>query len=244
MFLSEVGAPMPSPVVYRLPPPTGPTDPRNAAFHLTPSLRPRLRDAAPHTPCYAFRVSLDFLSIAVQYASWALSNGRQLHHRRCIMSLRRISILPVSRRPVPRAARASSKWFIPHYVSAYISVCMQYRQVGWGIGSIGLTEDWPVNWLNWMVDQSHDQSKITLLETQKWHIYLKDAKISWNLKSFQEIQICSFTHRIFIDQKFGNIPHHKKLISCPKLIKIGVFCLRFPWLVKMALTGKPVKKFC
>ena len=84
MFLSEVGAPMPSPFVS-LPPPTGPTDPRNAAFHLTPSLRPRLRDAAPHTPCYAFRVSLNFLSITVQYASWALSNGRQLHHRRCII---------------------------------------------------------------------------------------------------------------------------------------------------------------
>ena len=67
--------------------------------------------------------------------------------------------------------------------------------VGWGIGSIGLTEIWPVNWVNWMVDQSCDQSKISHLETLKWNFSLRDTKISRILKSSQGNNSC-FTHRM------------------------------------------------
>ena len=97
--------------------------------------------------------------------------------------------------------------FYPSFV-----YCILLPQLGWGIGSIGLTEIWPVNWLNWMVDQSCDQSKISLLETLKWNFSLRDAKILWISKSSQGIQIVVLPLEYTLFECFGNSSHYKTLI--------------------------------
>ena len=73
-------------------------DPRNAAFHSTPSPRHRLRDAAPHT-------KLCLLGLPELFICYVLRTICQLGPAQGL----HISILPVSRRPVPRVEGEQSQ---------------------------------------------------------------------------------------------------------------------------------------
>ena len=60
-------------------------------------------------------------------------------------------------------------------------------RVGWGLHRFDLTNGWPVNWLNWLIDQSNDQSTLTLLEiiifSLRQNFFMKSSFIKVNLNS-------------------------------------------------------------